>query len=137
MNPDAVLIVDDNPADVFIAEKAILRSRPECIFEHAGNGGEALDLVHSGNQPGLVLLDVKMPGMSGLDVLADIRNHDDTRYIPVVMLSSSTLGSDIQASYNAGANSYLGKTHDFDAFTEEIRSVLHYWLDLNKPPEAS
>ncbi len=127
----AILVVDDDPADIFITEKAITKFWPSSFIEHAGDGCEAIKLINNGHQPELILLDLKMPGLGGLEVLSEIRKLEKTRYIPVVMLTSSTLGSDLKAAYDAGANSYLNKTLDFDSFTEEIKAVLHYWLDLN------
>jgi CheY-like chemotaxis protein len=131
MDHNSILIVDDNPADIFIVEKAITKTRPESVIAHATSGDEALGILRKRSTPALILLDYKMPGMSGVEVLQDIRKHGETRYVPVVMLTSSTLGSDIKAAYDAGANSYLYKSHDLGTFTEEIKSVLHYWLDLN------
>jgi len=131
MNNNSILIVDDNPADIFITEKAITKVRPGSVIEQADDGAKAIDLLRTGNVPGLILLDMKMPGVGGIEVLQEIRKHEETRYVPVVMLTSSTLGSDIQAAYDAGANSFLYKIHDLGTFTEEMKSVLHYWLDLN------
>ncbi len=137
MNRNSILIVDDNPADIFIMEKAISKSRPGTVIEHADDGAAALDMLRGGIAPALIFLDYKMPGVSGVEVLHDIRQHEKTRYIPVVMLTSSDFGSDIKNAYDAGVNSYLIKTHDLDTFTEEIKTVLHYWLDLNRAPNEA
>jgi CheY-like chemotaxis protein len=134
MNNDAILIIDDNPADIILAKKAIAISRPGCVITIAENGRQAIELLQRGELPSLVFLDYKMPGLTGIDVLSTIRTCEATRYVPVVMLSSSNYGGDMRDAYNAGANSYLNKTFDFGLFTEEINTVLHYWLDLNRSP---
>jgi two-component system response regulator len=134
LKPDSILIVDDNAADIILAKKAIAMSRPGCSIEYAYDGGEAIDLLQERDLPSLIFLDYNMPGINGIEFLQAIRKSGTTRYLPVVMLSSSIHESDIKESYDAGANSYLNKTLDFPTFTEEIRAVLHYWLDLNRSP---
>ena len=137
MEHDSILIVDDNPADIVLTEKVIKKSRPGITIEHAANGLETLDLLDKGNLPALIFLDYNMPGMDGIDVLKRMRNHPKTRYLPVVMLTSSNDDVDIKNSFNAGASFYLHKTYDLDTFTREIQVALHYWLDLNLSPDKA
>ena len=137
MNQHSILIVDDCPANFFLAKKAITASRPGDTVVHADSGIAALELLKNGNPPALILLDCHMPGLSGVEVLQEIRKRPETRYCPVVMLSSSDFEPDIKSAYDAGANSFLTKARQFDVFTEEINAALHYWLDVNKLPPAN
>ena len=109
----------------------------------ARDGAEALDYLfatgaHAGRDsrvmPELILLDVKLPKVDGLQVLRRVRASDATRYLPVVMLSSSSEEGDILASYRLGANSYIRKPVDFADFTEAVRQLGTYWLIWNEPP---
>ena len=122
---ESILIVDDNADDIFITRKASTNSRPDSFIEHAANGCEALDFLRKGSVPAMIFLDYKMPGMSGIDVLQQIRKRGETRYIPVVMLTSSNFESDMKAAYDAGANSYLTNTFNLGIFMEEIKTVLN------------
>lgn len=132
MNRKVILVVDDDPAFIFATEKAIAKIWPHSTVKHAVEGREAIALIHRENKPDLILLDFYMPGMSGLDILKEIRKNDNTRYVPVVVHTASSRGSDLRAAYDAGANSYLNKNLDFISFTEELNAVLHYWLDVNR-----
>lgn len=130
-NPATILIVDDNPDDVFITKRAISKSRDDCEVEVAFDGFQAIERLVNGKPPALVLLDIKMPGAGGIEILQSIRAHQHTQYIPVVMLTSSKMEQDLKASYDSKANSFLHKTHDLSEFTDTMASVLHYWIDLN------
>lgn len=108
----------------------------------AGDGEEALDYLfgkgkHAGRKrglPDLVLLDLKLPKLSGIDVLAAVRSGEETRFLPVVVLTVSKETRDLFDAYRLGANSYVHKPIDFDAFTETVRGICSYWLFLNEPP---
>ena len=130
----SVLIIDDNPDDVFIAKRAIAKSRPDCDIQEAYDGLAAMEYLSNGRPPALILLDLKMPGIGGIEILNLIRAREETRYIPVVILSSSKMEQDVKTSFKSGANSFLHKTHDMTEFTEMLRMTLHYWMDLNLSP---
>lgn len=100
----------------------------------ARDGLEALDILSREALPKLVLLDLKLPRMHGLEVLRRIRAHARTRFLPVVILSSSDEESDIVRSHELGVNSYIVKPVNFDTFTEAARQVGVYWLTLNRFP---
>ena len=121
MNPCSLLIVDDNPSDLLISKISVLKFRPYSIIEEAASG--------------LVLLDLKLPGMDGIEVLRGIRASAKIRYIPVVMVTSSTMEEDMKASYDAGANGFLHKAHDFSKFTQSLEAAVHYWMDVNLTPD--
>lgn len=127
----SILVIDDDPAFNFITERAIEKTWPGSCVEHADEGEKAIGLIRKGHAPDLILLDFYMPGIDGLKVLAEIRKYENTRYVPVVMLTSSTRRADLKAAYDAGANSYLNKNFDFVSYTEDLNAVLRYWLDLN------
>lgn len=130
-HPCSILIIDDNPDDILIAKRAISKYRADCIIAEALNGDAAKERLQDVKPPALVILDLKMPRIDGIDVLRFIRTREQTRYIPVVVLSSSSMEEDLKASYDAGANSFLHKTYDLFEFTEILTTTLHYWIDLN------
>ena len=133
-NNTVILVIDDNPDDIFIVKRAIMKSRSGCTVETAADAVQAQERLGRPDLPGLILLDLKMPGMGGIEVLRFIRAGAQTRYIPVVMITSSKMESDQKAAYEAGANGFLHKEHDLTQFTESIRSTLHYWIDINLSP---
>jgi two-component system response regulator len=143
MNDRIILLVEDNPDDV----KLTLRAFAKCGIANrvvvAGNGAEALDYLfgtgaHTGrdprDRPAVVLLDLKLPRVDGLEVLRRMRADVRTRHQPVVVLTSSQEEHDIVASYDLGANSYIRKPVDFDRFSEAVRHLGLYWLLLNELP---
>lgn len=137
-----ILLVEDNENDVILALRAFKRNNILNEVIVAKDGEEALDLLF-GNQdndvlmPALVLLDLKMPKLSGLDVLKRMRNHSSTKNLPVVILTTSNEEDDIVRSYNFGANSYIRKPVDFEGLVEAVGQLGLYWLVLNQPlPEA-
>ena len=129
-----ILIIDDNPDDVFIARRAITKARPECSVEVAEGSKLAIEYLGREELPSLILLDLKMPEIDGIELLHYIRSHEQTRYIPVVILSSSKMDDDLKASYTAGTNGFLHKAHDLSEFTAKIKVTLEYWLDINLAP---
>jgi two-component system, response regulator len=130
----SILVIDDNPDDIFIAKRVISKYRDNFIVESASDGSQAMELISNTKPPALILLDLKMPGIDGIEILRFIRNREQTRYVPVVILTSSKMEEDLKASYDAGANGFLHKAHDLSEFTENLSAALHYWIDLNLSP---
>jgi CheY-like chemotaxis protein len=130
-----ILLVEDNPDDAMLTELA-LRQGISAKLEIARNGQEALDyLSNETNEiPRLVLLDLRLPNVNGLEVLRRIREHDRTRLIPVVIVTNSSAPGDVAAAYRYGTNSYIRKPVDFDQFAELIGLIGAYWLIANEPP---
>lgn len=128
-----ILLVEDNPDDESLAIRALGQCSVRSHAVVARDGAEALHLLHGADaiDPDLVLLDLKIPKVPGLDVLRRIRANERTRTIPVVVLSSSDEATDIDESFDLGANSYIRKSVDLDAFVEMIQQVGSYWLGLN------
>ncbi|MBN1983637.1 MAG: response regulator [Chitinivibrionales bacterium] len=129
-----ILIIDDNPNDILFSKRVISKYRADCIVAVASDGFQAIEHLTTAALPLLILLDLKMTGIGGIEILQFIRNREQTRYIPVVMLTSSNMDEDLKASYDAGANSFLHKMHDLSEFTERLKAALHYWIDINLSP---
>jgi CheY-like chemotaxis protein len=136
----AILLVEDNPDDEELTLRALARNNIANEVVVARDGEEALrSLVGEGGSAGgrlpmLVLLDLKLPKVEGLEVLSRIRADPRTRLLPVVVLTSSTEERDLVESYGRGANSYIRKPVDFNQFIEAVRQLGLYWLVLNEPP---
>jgi two-component system response regulator len=132
-----ILLVEDNAADVELTLRAFKKNRLSNKIHVARDGVEALEFLLGDelavSQLCVVLLDVKMPRMDGLEVLRRMRADPRLRHLPVVMMTSSSEESDRVASYDLGANSYIVKPVDFENFTEAVRVIGTYWLLLNKP----
>lgn len=135
-----ILLVEDNELDVVLTLDAFGQVLPETTIHVAGNGREALDYLFGIGKyddreqyplPELVLLDLKMPGINGYDVLGEVKTHITLKRIPVIVLSSSSVDKDIQRSYDLGANSYLVKPLGFDEFVDMVKSIGDYWLSIN------
>jgi two-component system response regulator len=135
-----ILLVEDNPNDLELALHAFKKHKFANSIEIARDGQEALDYLLGGNgrEPGItprvILLDLKLPKVDGLQVLREIRAHPGLRHLPVVILTSSREESDIVESYDLGVNSYIVKPVDFDKFVETVQTLGLYWLLLNEPP---
>jgi len=138
-----ILLVEDNPADEELTVKALKKNNLANKLVIVRDGVEALDFLFAGgnyskrnisNRPKLILLDLKLPKIDGLEVLKKIKSDDRMRAIPVVVLTSSNQEKDIVESYKLGVNSYLVKPIDFDNFTKSIAEIGLYWVLLNKPP---
>ncbi len=134
--PDVtILLVEDNPDDAALTELA-LRGDIPARLQVARDGQEALDYLFNGanDLPRLVLLDLRLPNIDGLEVLRRIRENQRTRLTPVVILTSSTAPDDVATGYRYGANSYVCKPLDFDQFSRLLRELGSYWLAVNEPP---
>ena len=140
MQNASILLVEDDPSDLELATLAFRRSQIANPIEVARDGAEALDKLGlngspaAGDPPCLILLDLKLPKVDGIEVLRRIKGSETLRLIPVVMLTSSHEESDIITSYNLGVNSYIVKPVDFNQFVESVRQLSMYWLLLNQPP---
>lgn len=138
-----ILLVEDNPDDVELALHALKRNNILNPIVVARDGQEACDyLFHSGKYadseheaPALVLLDLKLPKVDGIEVLRKIKDSNALKKVPVVILTTSKEEKDLVESYNLGVNSYIRKPVDFDQFVETVRYIGYYWLLLNEAPK--
>jgi len=146
MSVKIILLVEDNPDDVELTLRALKKNNIANEVVVACDGAEALEyLTGTGKYakraiadlPEVVLLDLKLPKVGGLEVLRAMRADPRTQMLPVVILTSSTEERDIIASYQLGANSYIRKPVDFDQFVDAIRQLGLYWLVLNQAPPAN
>lgn len=129
-----IVLVEDNPDDERLTLRALRRGKISNEILVAHNGEEALELIFAQNPlPCVVLLDLKLPKIDGLEVLRSLRQTEMTRLLPVVMLTSSSEERDIIESFSLGANSYVRKPVDIDQFTEAVRQLGLYWALLNEP----
>ncbi len=142
--PTRILLVEDNPDDLELARLAFADSRFADQVDVARDGAEALDYLrrrgpHAGRPaelPRVVLLDIKLPLVDGIDVLRQIKADERLRHIPVVMLTSSAQDRDLAACYELGANSYIVKPVDMDQFFASVQQIGMYWLVLTHPEGA-
>jgi two-component system response regulator len=142
MAEPAILLVEDNQDDVILTVRAFKKNNINNRMVVANDGVEALDYLfaqgaHRGKDPDdlpqVVLLDLKLPKVDGLEVLRRIRSDERTRLLPVVILTSSAEERDLVDGYRLGANSYVCKPVDFEQFLETARQLGSYWLGLNQP----
>jgi two-component system, response regulator len=134
-----ILLVEDNPKDVELTRRALTRANIANVLVVASDGVEAIEYLLGNSTapaelPVVVLLDLKLPRIDGLEVLRRIRNEQRTKTLPVVILTSSNEEKDIVGSYNLGANSYIRKPVKFNDFADAIKQLGLYWLVLNQPP---
>lgn len=141
VNPGKILLVEDNPDDVALTMRALKSHNITNDVVVAQDGAQALDYLFGakGNAlgdvlPAVVLLDLKLPKVNGLEVLQRIRAHESTRLLPVVILTSSDEERDVIQGYSLGANSYVRKPVDFVEFTEAAKQLGLYWLLMNRAP---
>ncbi len=145
-NDKVILLVEDNPNDEMLTLRALQKGHVTNTVIVVRDGAEALDFLfirnaHAGRDPKLtlqvILLDLKLPKIDGLDVLKAIRADERTKLLPVVILTSSAQDQDMVSSYSLGANSYIRKPVDFNQFVEAVRQLGLYWLVLNQTPSRS
>lgn len=132
-----ILLVEDNPNDVALTIDAFDHNKLENDIVVARDGAEALELLLPTNggpvlRPALVLLDLKLPKVDGLEVLRRLRSAATTKYLPIVIMTSSSQDEDRVESYRLGANSYVRKPVEFNAFVEAVRVLGLYWLVINE-----
>ncbi len=139
MNPGKILLVEDNPDDVALTLRALKSHNITNDVVVAQDGAQALDLLFGakaaalgGELPAVVLLDLKLPKVNGMEVLQRIRADDRTRLLPVVILTSSDEERDVIEGYSLGANSYVRKPVDFVEFTQAAKQLGLYWLLMNR-----
>lgn len=142
-NQVEILLVEDNPTDAELTLRALKKNNITNRIVHVADGEEALNFIFARGKyisrnledgPKVVILDLKLPKVDGLEVLKEMKNNPRTKIIPVVMLTSSKEEKDIIESYKLGANSYMVKPVDFEKFASSIRDLGLYWLLLNQPP---
>lgn len=143
MKNKIILLVEDNPSDIGLTQRALDKSHIANKMVVVEDGQEALDYLFGSGQysgrdvkrlPALVLLDLKLPRVSGLEVLRQIRADERTSRLPVVILTTSQEEQDIAQSYDLHANSYIRKPVDFTQFVQAVQQMGLYWLVLNEPP---
>lgn len=141
-----ILIVEDEEAHAELTQRAIRKSNKANRVDIVTDGEQALDYVLNrgeyANQeryphPALILLDIKLPGLDGLEVLKQIKKHPVLRSIPVIMLTTSARTEDVALAYHNHANSYLTKPVGFKAFEEKVQQLGNYWIAVNEPPQLS
>lgn len=139
-----ILLVEDNPDDVKITERALKHGKVVNKLFIVRDGQEALDfLFHRGDyadprkapRPGLILLDINLPKVSGIEVLKEIKSKAELRRVPVIMLTVSKRDEDVINSYDLGVNSYIVKPVEFEKFVETIKNIELYWVLTNVAPE--
>ena len=137
-----ILHVEDNPDDVVLMNLAFNRAGIPARLHVVNDGDEAIaalanGALDGGTPPVCVLLDVKLPRVSGLEVLAWIRSQPSLKRLPVILLTSSSQTADINRAYDLGANSFLVKPADLDSLTQLVKTVAHYWVQTNVRPVAN
>ncbi|MCB9419488.1 MAG: response regulator [Ardenticatenaceae bacterium] len=144
LDPVDILLVEDNPHDVELTIRAFKKRKLANPLFVVEDGAEALDFIFCKGRyadrkmnhlPKVILLDIKLPKLNGLEVLREIRADSRTHAIPVVMVTSSREDPDIKTAYDLGANSYVVKPVEFDVFVEAMSSLGFYWLFLNQAPK--
>lgn len=138
-----ILLVEDNPNDAELAIRALRKNRLANNVLHLGDGAEALDYLFArgayegrdiSDRPRLILLDLKLPKVDGLEVLKEVKADERMRLTPVVVLTTSKEERDLIESYRLGVNSYIVKPVDFDKFVDAVKELGLYWLLLNEQP---
>ena len=138
-----ILLVEDNPDEAELAIRSLKKSNLANNLIHIDDGAEALDYIFSKgkyaantvqSRPRLILLDLNLPKVGGLEILKQIKSDDRTKTIPVVVLTSSQEQRDVIESYKLGVNSYIVKPVNFESFSKAIAELKMYWLVLNQPP---
>lgn len=144
MPAETILLVEDNEDDELLALRALKKSSTPSNVVVTRDGEEALDYIYAKGKfndrdpkqlPRVIFLDIKLPKLSGLQVLKRIRANAQTKLVPIVLLTSSDEEQDMVTGYSLGANSYINKPVDFDEFLEQIGLLGRYWLGINKTPQ--
>jgi CheY-like chemotaxis protein len=131
-----ILLVEDNEGDIVLTTEAFEESKILNKFSVARNGKEALDFLykrgeyHDAPEPDIILLDINLPLMSGIEVLQEIKNDERVKHIPVIMLTTSSSEKDISLSYKHHANCYITKPVEVSKFLEAITAIEHFWLEI-------
>lgn len=133
-----ILVVEDNPADFFATQRGLRKAGLANEIVHCDNGESALDYLRGQGQwkdkghgpAGVILMDINLPGMSGTEVLREVKNDESLRRIPVIMLTTSNDQRDIDLAYSNGANSYVQKPVDLDGFMKALQRLKDYWFEL-------
>jgi two-component system, response regulator len=145
-NSIELMLVEDNPQDLELALLALREANPLARIHIARDGAEALEFIFCegpyvtrqiAEMPKVILLDLKLPKIDGLDVLKRIKGDARTKMIPIVVLTSSKEQRDVVESYQLGVNSYIVKPVNFERFTEAVRNLGVYWQILNQPPQVA
>jgi two-component system response regulator len=143
IEPVDLLLIEDQPSDAELALRALRNLGLGSRLELVEDGAEALDFIFGradyaersiDDAPGLILLDLKLPKVSGHEVLRQLKSDERTAHVPVVVLSSSKEDSDVERCYELGVNSYVVKPVDFGQFTETVQRIGRYWLETNESP---
>jgi CheY-like chemotaxis protein len=143
MEQKNILLVEDNPDDIELARRAFQKVNNNNNIIVTYDGAETLDYLYGKGKyqgrntdelPRIILLDLKMPKVNGLEVLKHVRENQQTKYIPVIILTSSHDKKDVIRSYELGANSYIVKPINFLKFSEVVQQIVIYWLTLNEQP---
>jgi two-component system response regulator len=141
-NPD-ILIIEDDKNDAMLIMRTLTKINLANNLVHLKDGAEALDFLFARNQfssrnmlniPKVILLDIKMPKVDGIQVLRQLKAHEIMKMIPVVMMTSSKLENDVISSYNLGVSSFVVKPVEFESFAKAVSEVGMYWLLINQPP---
>ncbi len=145
MQPLTILLVEDNADDEVLALRALTRTSIRSNIVVVRDGEEAMDYIFGQGkyrgrdtrlQPHVTFMDIKLPKLSGLEVLKAIRSDERTRLLPVVVLTSSDEPADVLEAYRLGANSYIKKPVDFNEFVRQVKLLGEYWLSINRSPQA-
>jgi two-component system response regulator len=146
MNEKTILLVEDNPDDVALTLRAFEKNKMKNKIVISGDGEEALDYIFCKGKfegrnpldlPAMVLLDLKLPKLDGFEVLKEIRKNENTKFLPVIILTSSNEERDMVYGYLMGANSFIQKPVDFEKFSEAIKTITVFWTHINKTPDNS
>ncbi|MBA4384002.1 MAG: two-component system response regulator [Anaerolinea sp.] len=137
--PLEILLIEDNDQDAELTLRAMREYNMGNKVVRLADGKAAMDYFFSANSkknefPRLILLDLQLPGINGLEVLKSLKSHESTRSIPVVILTSSTEEKDIKTCYQLGVNSYISKPVEFDSFLSTMKTLGMYWLLMNRAP---
>lgn len=141
MKPIEILLVEDNPGDALLAKIAFENGKTPSNLHLAIDGVEAIDFLYKRGKfagsvtPDLILLDLNLPRKDGIEVLNEIKAHDEFKVIPVIILTTSQAEQDIQAAYKLHANSFVNKPFGFDSFSEIVRSIEDFWFTIARFPK--